>query len=85
MVVVDKLTKDANFILVKLTYKEANIVNIYMREVARLHVVPKAILFDRYSKFTSKLWKRFIKGFGTNLNFSTTYHLDSDGKLERVN
>jgi len=31
MVVVDKLTRDAHFILVKVTQKEANIVEIYMR------------------------------------------------------
>jgi hypothetical protein len=34
MVVVDKLTKAAHFIPVKLTYKETNIVDIYMREIA---------------------------------------------------
>jgi hypothetical protein len=26
-----------------------------------------------------------FKGFGTNLNFNTTYHPQSDGKRERVN
>jgi len=31
MVVVDKLTKDAHFILVKTTHKETNISNIYMK------------------------------------------------------
>jgi hypothetical protein len=31
MVVVDKLTKDAHFILVKLTHKTTNIVDVYMR------------------------------------------------------
>jgi hypothetical protein len=31
MVVVDKLTKDAHFIPVKLTHKETNIVDVYMR------------------------------------------------------
>jgi hypothetical protein len=30
MVVVDKLTKDSHFILIKLTHKETNIVKIYM-------------------------------------------------------
>jgi hypothetical protein len=34
MVVVDKLTKDSHFIPVKLTHKETNIANIYMREIA---------------------------------------------------
>jgi hypothetical protein len=41
MVVVYKLTKAAYFIPVNLTHKEANVANIYMREVARLHAIPK--------------------------------------------
>ena len=76
MVVVDKLTKAAHFIPVKLTHKETNIVDVYMREISRLHGIPKKIVSDRDPKFTSKFWN----GFGTNLNFSTTYHLESDGK-----
>jgi hypothetical protein len=34
MVVVDKLTKAAHFIPLKITHKAANVVDIYMREVA---------------------------------------------------
>jgi hypothetical protein len=34
MVVVDKLTKATHFIPLKTTHKEANVVDIYMREVA---------------------------------------------------
>jgi hypothetical protein len=34
MVVVDKLTKAAHFILVKFTHKETNIVDVYMRDIA---------------------------------------------------
>jgi hypothetical protein len=41
MVVVEKLTKATHFILVKNTHKATNIVEIYMREVARIHGVPK--------------------------------------------
>jgi hypothetical protein len=85
MVVVDKLTKDAHFIPVNLTHKEANIVDVYMREIARLHGIPKKIVYDKDPKFTSNFWKGLFKGFGTNLNFSTTYHLESNGQTERVN
>jgi transposase InsO family protein len=85
MVVVDKLTKAAHFIPVKITHKEANIVDIYLKEVARLHGIPKMIVSDRDPKFTSNFWKGLFKGFGTDLNFSTTYHPESDGKTERVN
>jgi hypothetical protein len=85
MVVVDKLTKATYFILVKLTHKEAKIVDVYMREIARLHGIPKTIVSDRDPKFTSKFWKGLFKGFGTNLNFSTAYHPESDEQTKRVN
>jgi hypothetical protein len=85
MVVVDKLTKASHFIPLKTTHKAANVVHIYMREVARLHGIPKTIVSDRDPKFTSKFWKGLFKGFGTNLNFKTTYHPESDGQTERAN
>jgi hypothetical protein len=84
-VVVDKLTKASHFIPVKTTHKATNIVEIYMREVVRLHGVPKAIVLDMDPNFTSIFWKGLFKGFGTNLNLSTTYHPESDGKMERTN
>jgi GTP-binding protein EngB required for normal cell division len=68
MVVVDKLTK------------EANIVEIYMKEVVKLHGVPKTIVLDRDSKITSNFWKGLFKEFGKTLNLSTTYHQSQMGK-----
>jgi hypothetical protein len=56
MVVVDKLIKDSHFILVKLTHKANNIVDIYMREIVRMHGIPKTIVSDRDPKFTSNFW-----------------------------
>jgi hypothetical protein len=85
MVVVDKLTKATHFVPVKLTHKACNIVDIYMREISLLHGVPKTIVFDKDPKFTSNFWKGLFNGFGTNLNFSTTYHLEIDGQIEKVN
>jgi hypothetical protein len=45
-----------------------------MREIARLHGILKAIVSDGDTKFTSNFWRGLFKGFGTNMNFSTTYH-----------
>ena len=70
MVVVDKLTKETHFITVKKTNKATQIAEIYMKEVSRLHGVPKALVSDRDSKFTSKFWQGLFKGFGTNMNLS---------------
>jgi hypothetical protein len=85
MVVVDKLTKATHFIPVKTTQKAKNIAKHYVKEVVRLHVVSKKIFLDRDPKFTSIFWKGSFKGFGTNLNLSTTYHPKSDGKTQRNN
>jgi hypothetical protein len=82
MVVVDKLTKAAQFIPIKLTHKTTRIADIYMREISRLHGVPKEIVSNIDPKFISNLWKGLFKGFGKNMNFSTTYHPTLDGKTE---
>jgi hypothetical protein len=84
MVVVEKLTKEAHFIPVKTAHKGKNIAEMYLKEVVRLHGVPKEIVSNRDPKFTSKFWKGLFKGFGTNLNLSATYHPESDGKTKRT-
>jgi hypothetical protein len=81
MVVVDKITQTTHFIPVKSTHKETNISEIYMREVGKLHGVPKIIVSDSDPKFTSNFWKGIFKVFGTNLNFSTSYHPESDAQI----
>ena len=74
MVVVDKLHKEAHFIPVKTTYKAANIVDIFMKQIFCLHGIPKVIISDRDPKFTGNLWKPLFKGQNTTLNSSTSFH-----------
>jgi hypothetical protein len=85
MIVVDKLTKVAHFIPVKSTHKAANIVEIFIQGIAKLNSVPKIIVSNKDPKFTSNFWKGLFKGFGTNMNFSTTYHPETDGQTKRIN
>ena len=85
MVVVDKLSKSTHFIPVQSTFTVAQIANIVMQNIFRLHRLPKAIIFDRDVKFTSAFWRTLFEGLGTQLNFSTTYHPQTDGQTEWVN
>jgi hypothetical protein len=80
MVVVDKLMKAAHFIPLKTTHKEADVADIFMKEVARLHRIPKTIVSDRDPKFTSNFWKGLFKGFRMNMNFSKPIILSLMGR-----
>ncbi|MCO5557221.1 hypothetical protein L7F22_010781 [Adiantum nelumboides] len=83
-VVVDMLTKVAHLMSVKTTYMASYINRIFIKEIFRLHGLPKRIVSDRDAKFTSKFWT-FFQAIGTQLCFSTAYHPQTDGQIERVN
>ena len=53
-----------------------------MKEIFRLHDVPKVIIVDRDVKFTMNFWKTLFKGLGIQLNFSTAYHPQMDGQTK---
>jgi hypothetical protein len=84
-VVVDKLSKSAHFIPIKSTFKAINIAQVFMKEIFRLHGMPKEIVSNRDTKFTSNFWKSLMVGLDTKLLFSTTYHPQTDGQTKRVN
>jgi transposase InsO family protein len=84
-VIVDRLTKVAHFILVKTTYKGSQLAELYVARTMSLHGVPKKIILDRGSQFTSRFWKSFHENIDTKLNFSLAYHPQTDGQTERTN
>ena len=84
-VVVDRLTKVAHFIPVKSTTTTVDIAHIYVREIIRLHGMPKILILDQDVKFTSNFWRAFFEVVGTTLRMSTAYHPETDGQTERVN
>ncbi|WVZ96690.1 LOW QUALITY PROTEIN: hypothetical protein U9M48_042294 [Paspalum notatum var. saurae] len=84
-VVVDRLTKVAHFIPVKTTYSGAKLAELYMSRIVCLHGVPKKIVSDRGTQFTSHFWKHLHESMDTRLNFSLAYHPQTDGQTERTN
>jgi hypothetical protein len=55
-VVVDTLTKSAHFIPVHTMYQVPNIARVSINDIVRLHGVPKRIISNRGSVFTSQFW-----------------------------
>jgi hypothetical protein len=66
MVVVDKLSKATHFIPIKSTFKAIDVANIFIKEIFRLHGLPKTIISDRDAKFTSSFWKTCLQAWEHN-------------------
>ncbi|KAL0548949.1 hypothetical protein IC582_013427 [Cucumis melo] len=81
-VVVDRLMKSAHFVPGKSTYTANKWGQLYMTEILRLHGVPVSIISDRDTRFTSKFWKGLQLALGTRLDFSTTFHPQTDGSWD---
>jgi hypothetical protein len=84
-VTVDRLTKVAHFIPVKTTYSGVKLAELYMSRIICLHGVPKRIVSDRETQFTSRFWGKLHESMDTKLNFSSAYHPQTDGQTERTN
>ena len=84
LVMVGRLTKSAQFLPVRTDYSLDKLVELYKKEIVRLHGIPVSIILDRDPRFTSRFWGKLQEALGTRLNFSTAFHPQMDGQLERV-
>ena len=79
------VSKMVHLIATKQTATAQDIAKIYQDRVFALHGLPDDIVSDRDTKFTSAFWKNLQKLVGTNINMSTAFHPQTDGKTERMN
>ncbi|XP_075088413.1 uncharacterized protein LOC107803690 [Nicotiana tabacum] len=83
-VIVDKLTKSAHFLAIRMDYSLERLAELYINEIVRLHGIPISIVFDRDPRFVSIFWSSLQESLGSRLNFSTAFHPQTDGQSERV-
>ncbi|GJY33308.1 putative reverse transcriptase domain-containing protein [Tanacetum coccineum] len=55
---------------------------MYLKEVVTRHGIPVSIIFDRDPRFASNFWRSLQNALDTNLDMSTAYHPQTDGKAE---
>ena len=82
--IIDKLTKSAHFIPVRMDYSMDRLAELYVEEIVRLHGVPLSIMSDRDPRFTSRFCNELQSALGTKLKFCTTFHPQTDGQSERL-
>ncbi|WVZ93693.1 hypothetical protein U9M48_039654 [Paspalum notatum var. saurae] len=63
----------------------AKLAEVYISRIVCLHGVPKRIISDRGSQFTSRFWEQLHDALDTKHRFSLAYHPQTNGQTERTN
>lgn len=85
LVIRDYFTKVCRLLPVKTTLTAPQLAQLAGREIFARYGVPKAIVSDRGSLFTSRFWQEFTKTLGIERRLTTAYRPQADGQTERLN
>jgi len=85
LVICDRMTKYSYFLPCNTTTNAKQLAYLFMRTVFAEHGMPKTIISDRGSTFTSQFLQTLMNQLGTKAKFSTAFHPETDGQTERTN
>jgi hypothetical protein len=84
LVAICRLTNMVSLTPMKVTDTSSDVAWLYVRDVVRLHGIPRSIISDRDTKFTAKFWCELHRLTGSKLMMSTSFHPQTDGASERA-
>lgn len=85
LVIVDRATRYAIYIPTHQRVTSAELADLFLQRVVSYFGLPKGILTDRGSVFTSNFWRSFCHLLATRRRLSTAFHPQTDGLTERTN
>ena len=85
MVIVDRFSKMIHLIPFKEIPDAADTAKAFIKEIFRLHGLPKDIYTDRGTQFTSVLWQEIMNLLKVESKIATTDHHETVGQVERCN
>ncbi|GJS21721.1 putative nucleotidyltransferase, ribonuclease H [Tanacetum coccineum] len=81
IVVVDRFSKYGTFIAAPPDVTADDTAKLFFRNVVKYWGVPQVIVSDRDPRFTGRFWTELFKIMGTDLNFSTSFHPQTDSTI----
>ena len=85
MVAVDSVGKHSHFVETVTTVTTARAANLYLRNVWKLHGLPRKVICNRGPQFVAAFMKEVYRLLGIEAATSTAYHPQTDRQTERVN
>ena len=82
-VIVGRMTKSAHFLPIKTTYNISQFRQLYIDEIVRLHGVLISSI-SHHGPIHVLLLEAFQGALGTQLDFSTAFHLQTEEQFERT-
>jgi transposase InsO family protein len=75
----------AHFIAFNETATVKDVAKAYLKEVWKLHGLPKSIISDRDTKWTSEFWNGLCCLLRIKKRMPTSFYPQTDGQTEKVN
>ena len=85
LVTVDKATRMVHLAPCRKNITATGTAQLLWNTVIRYHGIPRVIYSDRGAQFTAKSWQELWRLTGTKLGFSSAYHPQTQGVVERMN
>lgn len=85
LVIIDRYTKVAAYVPTHKTIDARELSNIFIEEWIRHKGVPRGIVSDRGTVFTSAFWQHTCDALHAKRKLSTAFHPQTDGQTERQN
>ncbi|MBW0582474.1 hypothetical protein O181_122189 [Austropuccinia psidii MF-1] len=83
-VIIDRFIKSVRCLQYHKEDTEMDTALLFWNNIISTCGVPKIIISERDSKFTSEFWMNLYDMLGTKLELSTAYHPQTDGLAERM-
>ena len=77
--IVDRFSKYVTFIPMHTSDTAENVAQLFFNHWICLYGMPKKIISDRDSKFTSAFWQSLMKLLNCKVALSSSYHPQTDG------
>ena len=72
-VIVDRLTKSAHFLAVRMTFALERFYRLYIRDIVQLHGVPVSIVSDKDPRFATHFYRVSLQKFVISMYFLFLY------------